>query len=100
MGIPEKIHTDIGSQFTSDLKVKVNRMLAIKHTFTNPYHAMMNGVVENLNGTIKMTLRKLIKEQPKEWFLVPLLFALRDGVHEGHGFKQFELVYGRIFVGQ
>ena len=29
-------------------------------------------------------LKKLICEQPKEWdrFLVPLLFALRDGVHE------------------
>ena len=97
MGIPERIHTDRGSQFTSDLMSKVNRMLAIKHTFSSPYHAMGNGAVERLNGTIKMTLRKLIKEQPKEWdrFLVPLLFALRDGVHEGHGFTPFELVYGR-----
>ncbi|PGH38096.1 MAG: hypothetical protein CRN43_17295, partial [Candidatus Nephrothrix sp. EaCA] len=62
---------------------------------------MGNGVVERLNGTIKMTLRKLIKEQPKEWdrFLVPLLFALRDGVHEGHGFTPFELVYGRTTRG-
>src|SRR6218665_2225944 len=73
MGIPERIHTDRGSQFTSDLMSKVNRMLPIKHTFSSPYHAMGNGAVERLNGTIKMTLRKLIKEQPKEWdrFLVP-----------------------------
>src|SRR6218665_1870658 len=101
MGIIERIHTDHGSQFTSDLMSKVNRMLAIKHTFPSPYHAMGNGVVERLNGTIKMTLRKLIKEQPKEWdqFLVPLLFALRDGVHEGHGFTPFELVYRRTTRG-
>ena len=76
---------------------EVNRLFAVKHTYSSPYHAMGNGVVERLNGTIKMTLRKLISEQPKEWdrFLVPLLFALRDGVHEGHGFTPFELVYGR-----
>src|SRR6218665_2374394 len=46
MGIPETIHTDRGSQFTSDLMTRVNRLLAIKHTFTSPYHAMGNGVVE------------------------------------------------------
>src|SRR6218665_3255634 len=94
-------HTDRGSQFTSDLMTRVNRLLAINHTFTSPYHAMGNGVIERLNGTIKMTLRKLVKEQPKEWdrFLVPLLFALRDGVHEGHGFTPFELVYGRTTRG-
>ena len=80
---------------------KVSMMLAIKHTFSSPYHAMGNGVVERLNGTIKMTLRKLIMEQTKEWdrFLVPLLFALRDGAHEGYGFTLFELVYGRTIRG-
>lgn len=76
---------------------EINKLLLIKHTFTSPYHAMGNGIVERLNGTIKMTLRKLIKEQPKEWdrFLTPLLFALRDGIHEGHGFSPFELDFGR-----
>lgn len=76
---------------------EVNRLLSIKHLIRSPYHAVGSGVVERLNGTIKMTLRKLICEQPKEWdrFLVSLLFALRDGVHEGHGFTPFELVYGR-----
>src|SRR6218665_482891 len=75
----------------------INKLLSIKHSFSSMYHAMGNGIVERLNGTIKMTLRKLISEQPKEWdrFLVTLLFALRDGVHEGHGYKPFEPVYGR-----
>src|SRR6218665_3623199 len=63
---------------------EVNKLLSIKHSFTSTQHAMGNGIVERLNGTIKMTLRKLISEQPKEWdrFIVPLLFTLRDGVHE------------------
>jgi len=82
---------------TSGLMAEVNKLLSIKHSFTSPYHAIGNGIVERLNGTIKMTLRKLTNEQPKEWnrFLVPL----RDGVHEGHGFIPFELVYGRSTCG-
>ena len=97
MGVPQRIHTDRGSQFTSDLMAEVNKMLLVKHTLTTPYHAMGNGCVERLNGTIKATLRKLICEQPKEWdrYLAPLLFALRDAVHESHGFTPFELVFGR-----
>lgn len=45
---------------------------------------MENARVERLNGTIKATLRKLISEQPKEWdrYLAPLLFTLRDTIHE------------------
>lgn len=97
MGTPERIHTDRGSQFTSELMAEVNKMLLIRHTLTSPYHAMGNGCVERLNGTIKATLRKLIGEQPKEWdrYLAPLLFALRDAVHESHGFTPFELLFGR-----
>src|ERR1043165_1594311 len=97
MGSPQRIHTDRGSQFTSELMADVNKLLMIKHTMTSPYHAMGNGCVERLNGTIKATLRKLIGEQPKEWdrYLAPLLFALRDAVHESHGFTPFELLFGR-----
>src|ERR1700733_14035208 len=97
VGIPQRIHTDRGSQFTSELMSEVNRLCQIEHSKSSPYHAMGNGVVERLNGSLKSTLRKLIVEQPKEWdrFLDPLLFALRDSVHESHGFSSFELVYGR-----
>jgi len=94
MGVPESIHTDRGSQFTSELMAKVNTLLLVKHTYTSPCYAMDNGIAERLNGTIKMALGKLINEKLKECdrFLVPLLFALRDGVHEGHGFTPFKLV--------
>lgn len=91
MRIPEKLHTDSGSQFTSGLMVDVTKLLTITHSLSSPYHATWNGIVERLNGTIKMTLRKLISEQPKECdqFLVPLPFAQRDG------FIPFKIVYGR-----
>jgi transposase InsO family protein len=97
MGIPERIHTDRGSQFTSELMAQINKILLITHTMSSPYHAEGNSCVERFNGSLKATLKKLIVEQPKQWdrFLAPLLFALRDSVHESHGFTPFELMYGR-----
>jgi len=100
-GMPKRIHTDRGGQFTSELLNEVNRLLMIRHTMSSPYHAQGNSVVERLNGTIKTTLKKLAAERPKEWdrYISPLMFALRDSVHEGHGFTPFELLYGRSVRG-
>lgn len=100
-GIPKRIHTDRGGQFTSELLREVNHLLAIRHTMSTPYHAQGNSVVERLNGTIKTTLKKLVIEKPKEWdrYIQPLMFALRDSVHESHGFTPFELLYGRSVRG-
>ena len=100
-GIPKRIHTDRGGQFTSELLNEVNHLLMIRHTMSSPYHAQGNSVVERLNGTIKTTLKKLAAEKPKDWdrYLSPLMFALRDSVHEGHGFTPFELLFGRSVRG-
>ena len=100
-GIPKRIHTDRGGQFTSELLNEVNRLLMIRHTMSTPYHAQGNSVVERLNGTLKTTLKKLASEKPKEWdrYVSPLMFALRDSVHEGHGFTPFELMFGRSVRG-
>ena len=100
-GIPKRIHTDRGGQFTSELLNEVNRLLMIRHTMSSPYHAQGNSIVERLNGTIKTTLKKLVIEKPKEWdrYVQPMMFALRDSVHEGHGFTPFELLYGRSIRG-
>lgn len=85
MSVPQRIHTNRGSQFTSDVMAEINKMLLIKHTLTSSYHATGNGCLERLDGTLKATLKKLI-EQPKEGdkYLAPLLLALRDTVHESH----------------
>jgi len=58
MGIPNRVHSDRGSQFTSEMMKEVYRLLSIRQSTTSPYHAMGNGIVENFNKTIK----KLLKE--------------------------------------
>jgi len=67
VGLPERIHSDRGSQFTSEMMKEVYRLLNVQQSVTTPYHAMGNGVVENFNKTIKNLLKKVASEKPKDW---------------------------------
>ena len=97
VGIPRRIHSDRGSQFTSEMMSEVSRLPAIPQSTTSPYHAMGNGVVENFNKTMKNMLKKVVAERPKDWhrYLTPLMFAVRDTPQDSTGFTPFELLYGR-----
>lgn len=52
LGIPERIHTDRGGQFTSEMMEEINKMLMMKHTMYSPWHAEGNSIVEMVNETI------------------------------------------------
>ena len=101
VGIPKEILSDQGSQFMSEVMKEVNRLLSIKQLITAPYHPMCNGLVENLNGTLRGMLKKVCADQPKEWdrYVGPLLFAYREIPQESTGFSPFELLYGRTIRG-
>jgi hypothetical protein len=101
VGVPERILTDRGSQFTSEQMREVNRLLSIHGHTTTPYHAQCNGAVERFNGTLKTMIRRLCSDQPREWdrFLSTLLFAYREVPYASSGFSPFELLYGRTVRG-
>ncbi|XP_060553668.1 uncharacterized protein LOC132714768 [Ruditapes philippinarum] len=101
IGVPEEILSDMGTQFTSDMMKEVSRLLSFRQLTTTPYHPICNGLCEKMNGTIKMMLRRLCAERPKDWdkYLNPLLFAYRDSPQESLGFTPFELIYGRSVRG-
>ena len=101
MGVPEEILSDRGSQFTSSLMKEVCRLLSLRQLFTTPYHPMANGLVERFNATLKIILKRLCSEHPREWdrYLPAVLFAYRSAVQESTGFSPFELVYGRKING-
>src|SRR6266536_1686710 len=62
IGFPEKITTDQGSQFMSDVMKEVFRLLSIQHRPTVPWHPMANGVCEAYNGVLKKMLKRLCFE--------------------------------------
>ena len=101
IGIPEKITTDQGSQFMSDVMKEVYRLLSIQHRPTVPWHPMANGVCEAYNGVLKKMLKRLCSERVKDWdrYIDACLFAYRETPHTSTGFSPFELVQGRTVRG-
>ena len=96
MGIPNRLHSGRGSQFTSEMMKEVYRLLSIRQSTTSPYHAMGNGIVKNFNKTIKNLLKKIVAKKPRDWhrYLGPLMFAVRETPQDSTGFTAFELIYG------
>ena len=101
VGLPTEILTDQGSQFTSELMKEISRLLSIRQLTTTPYHPSCNGLVERFNGTLKLMLRRLCSEKPRDWdrYLAPLLFAYRETPQSSLQFAPFELLYGRSVRG-
>ena len=97
VGIPKQIHSDLGTQFVSNLMKEIHRLLGIQPLFNTPYHPQGTGRIERLNGTLKSVLKKLCNQKPKDWdrYLIPTLFALRELPSDRTGYSSFELLYGR-----
>lgn len=96
VGIPKEMLSDRGAQFTSGLMEEIGRLLSMRRTFTTPYHPAANGLVERFNGTLKLMLRRMCAERPRDWdrYIHPLLFAYREVPQESTGFAPFEMIYG------
>ncbi|XP_070206607.1 uncharacterized protein [Littorina saxatilis] len=101
VGIPEKVLSDNGTQFKSEMMQEVYNLMSVHGMYTTPYHAQCNGLVERFNGTLKQMLKRLCQEQPKEWdrFIPACLFAYREVPQESLKFSPFELLYGRTVRG-
>ena len=97
VGLPREIITDRGSPFTSALMRRVCQALKIGQIFASVQHPQTDGLVERMNQTVKLMLRRLAHDHPGNWdlYVDPLLFALRETPQASTGFAPFELVYGR-----
>ena len=61
-GCPLQIHTDQGTNFTSNLFKAICDILGITKTRTTPYRPCSNGQVERYNRTILQTIRCHLRE--------------------------------------
>lgn len=65
-GLPQKMITDRGSQFTSDLWREITNILSINHKMATTGHHTTLGQVERLNQSIEQFIRCFLRAFPSE----------------------------------
>ena len=96
-GCPAQIHTDQGSNFTSDLFQAICDVLEIAKTRTTPYRPCSNGQVERYNRTLLSIIRRYIEEGVYDWdkHLSIITGAIRTLPSRQTGFTPNMLMLGR-----
>ncbi|KAK7878779.1 hypothetical protein WMY93_030939 [Mugilogobius chulae] len=97
-GFPERIHSDQGANFESELIAELLRLSGVSKSHTTAYHPMGNGGTERFNRTLGNMLRSLPLTQKQKWpqQIQTLTFAYNSTVHETTGYAPFQLMFGRI----
>ncbi|KAF1373333.1 hypothetical protein PFLUV_G00259440 [Perca fluviatilis] len=97
-GFPERIHSDQGANFESQLISELLRVSGIRKSHTTPYHPMGNGSVERFNRTLGGMIRALPPGEKADWprRLQTLTFMYNCAAHETTGYPPFYLMFGRV----
>lgn len=95
-GFPEKIISDNGKQFTSNLLKDFCKYYSIDHRFLSPYHAQQNQS-ERVNRTLIPMIRAFVEDRHNEWdkHIPEFGFAIRTAVHDATGVTPAILNLGR-----
>lgn len=97
-GFPERIHSDQGANFESELIAALLKMSGVKKSHTTAYHPMGNGSAERFNRTLGNMIRTLSPRTKQAWpqMLHTLTFMYNSTAHETTGFPPFYLMFGRV----
>jgi transposase InsO family protein len=96
-GVPEKLLTDQGRNFESDLIYQLTELLGINKLRTTAYHPQTNGMCEKLNGTLTNLLSCVVNSEGNNWddCLDMALWQYRTKPHAATGITPYEMLYGR-----
>ncbi|VDI66204.1 Hypothetical predicted protein [Mytilus galloprovincialis] len=96
-GIPRQIHTDRGTQFTSQLFKEICDTFRIDKTFTTSLHPQSDGLVERFNRTVEDMLSKVVSRDQKNWdeVLPMVMLAYRTSEHDSTGQTPSMMMFGR-----
>ena len=95
-GVPVKIVTDQGRNFSSKLLKSLANLLGVDIFHTTAYHPQSNGIIERWHRSLKTSLMCKLGNRNHAWMeqLGPVLLGLRSAVKEDLGYSPAELVYG------
>jgi hypothetical protein len=87
-GVPKKIVSDRGTQFTSRFWEKLHEAMDIRLNFSSTYHPKMDGQTEMVNQILEVMLRPSALKDSKSWDkCLPYQKSLK--------ISPFEVFYGR-----
>ena len=93
----QKIITDQGRNFKSELIENLCQLTGVQKLRTSPYHPQTNGQCEHFNGTLLNMLGTLTPEQKKDWksHVPALVHAYNCTRNEATWFSPYFLLFGR-----
>ena len=96
-GFPQKILTDQGPGFESQLFQELMSMARIEKLRTTSYHPQTNGQCERFNSTLMNMLGTLTPDQKKDWksHLLTMCHAYNSTQHSVTGYSPYYLMFGR-----
>ena len=96
-GAPERLLSDRGTNFLSDVIAEVCRLLNIKKVNMSGYHPQTDGLVERFHKTLIQMLSLYVEKHGRDWdhYLPYLLYAYRVSAQESVRESPFFLLYGR-----
>lgn len=97
-GFPERIHSDQGANFESNLIAELLELAGVNKSHTTAYHPMGNGGTERFNRTLGNMLRSLPPKAKHQWpqLIQSMTFVYNCTAHETTGFAPFFLMFGRV----
>ena len=99
-GVPARIITDNGTQFTSHTFMQYVHALGCKISFASVAHPLNNGQAERVNAEVLHRLKERTFDMPQKhsrWWIKELpvvLWSLRTKPNRATGQTPFSLVYG------
>ena len=96
-GLPEKILTNQGQNFESQLVADLCELMGVQKIWTSPYHPQTNGQCERFNSTLFNMLGTSPKEKKSEWknHIGTLVHAYNCTQNSAVGFSHYYLMFGR-----